>query len=128
MFYLALCQIRAGIYCDCVCAWVGLITRYYHLRVLADPSLRFLNGTYVAGFVSPIYMLGDTTDVGQRVGMFLLIAAVSSICGPQFTDAINNAGGGFEGIGFYAGGTMIVASAFMILTKRIVIGRFWGRY
>lgn len=90
---------------------------------------RFLNGTYVAGFVSPIYMLGDTSDVGRRVGMFLLIAAVSSICGPQINDAIiHKTNGGFEGLGFYSGGTMIIASALMILTKWIVIGKVWGRY
>ncbi|KAE9386322.1 MFS general substrate transporter [Gymnopus androsaceus JB14] len=89
----------------------------------------FLNGTYVAGFVSPIYMLGDTSDVGRRVGMFLLIAAVSSICGPQINDAIiHKTNGGFEGLGFYSGGTMIIASALMILTKWIVIGKVWGRY
>lgn len=83
---------------------------------------------YVAGFVSPIYMLGDTSDIGRRVGMFLLIAAVGSICGPQLTEAIHNTGRGFEGLGLYAGGTMILASAFMILTKRIKKRKFWGRY
>ena len=74
-------------------------------------------------------MLGDTSDVGRRVGMFLLIAAVSSICGPQINDAIiNKTNGGFKGLGFYSGGTMIIASALMILTKWIVIGKVWGRY
>lgn len=73
-------------------------------------------------------MLGDTVDIGRRVGMFLCIAAVGALCGPPISGAIYKVSGGFEGVGFYAGTMTIMASLFMILTKRLVLGTWLGRY
>lgn len=89
---------------------------------------RLLSGAYISGFVVPVYMLGETADTGRRLGMFLCIAAVGAVCGPPISGAIYKASGGFEGVGFYAGATTIVASVLMVVSKRLVLGKFWGKY
>ncbi|KAE9390435.1 MFS general substrate transporter [Gymnopus androsaceus JB14] len=90
----------------------------------------FLGGAYISVFSVPVFMLddSDTADVGRRVGMFLCIASLGALCGPPISGAINKASGGFEDVGFYAGTMTLVASLFMVLTKRLVLGTWLGKY
>ena len=47
--------------------------------------------------------LGDTHDVGRRLGMFLSIMSFGALAGPPISGAINTATGGFTAVGVYAG-------------------------
>jgi hypothetical protein len=47
---------------------------------------------------------GDTKDVGRRLGMFMTILSLGALAGPPISGAINTATGGFEAVGYYAGG------------------------
>lgn len=47
--------------------------------------------------------LGDTGDVGRRLGMFMSILAIGALIGPPISGAINTATGGFHVVGYYAG-------------------------
>lgn len=47
--------------------------------------------------------MGDTNDVGRRVGMFMSILALGALAGPPISGAINTATGGFKAVGYFAG-------------------------
>ena len=48
-------------------------------------------------------VMGDTHDVGLRVGMSMTVLAFGAVAGPPISGAINQATGGFEAVGDYAG-------------------------
>ena len=47
--------------------------------------------------------MGDTNDVGRRLGMFMSILAVGALVGPPISGAISTATGDFKAVGYYAG-------------------------
>lgn len=47
--------------------------------------------------------MGDTGDVGRRVGTLLTITAIGALAGPPISGAIGTASGGFKAVGYYAG-------------------------
>ena len=47
--------------------------------------------------------MGDTEDVGRRLGMFMSILSMGALAGPPISGAIGTATGGFKDVGFYAG-------------------------
>ena len=59
---------------------------------------RFCSGSYVSLLGNPIMDMGDTEDVGRRLGMFMSILSMGALAG-----AIGTATGGFKDVGFYAG-------------------------
>ncbi|KAJ7931716.1 major facilitator superfamily domain-containing protein [Mycena leptocephala] len=86
-----------------------------------------VSGTYVSTFPLPIFALGEVADVGRRTGMALTIAALGALAGPPISGAINTATGGFEAVGFYAGGTILLSVGMMVVTRQLRLGRIWGR-
>jgi hypothetical protein len=86
-----------------------------------------VSGTYVSTFPLPIFALGEVADVGRRTGMALTIAALGALAGPPISGAINTATGGFEAVGFYAGGTILLSVGMMVVTRQLRLGRVWGR-
>jgi MFS family permease len=47
--------------------------------------------------------LGETGDVGRRLGMFMSIVGLGALVGPPISGAINAATGGSEIVGYFAG-------------------------
>lgn len=47
--------------------------------------------------------MGDTNDVGRRMGMFMSILSLGAVAGPPISGAISTATGGFRDVGYYAG-------------------------
>ena len=70
---------------------------------MANERRRFSSGVYVSLLSNPIMEMGETFDVGRRIGMFLTITAVGALVGPPISGAINTATGNFKAVGFYAG-------------------------
>ena len=66
-------------------------------------KLRFCSGSYVSLLGNPIMDMGDTEDVGRRLGMFMSILSMGALAGPPISGAISTATGGFKDVGFYAG-------------------------
>lgn len=64
----------------------------------------FASGAYVSLFPVPLYELGDIGDIGRRSGMMMTVAAAGALIGPPISGAINHSTGGFESVGYYAGG------------------------
>ncbi|KAI5985637.1 MFS general substrate transporter [Pisolithus albus] len=60
-------------------------------------------GAYVSLIVAPAMAMGDVSDVGRRVGMFMTIAALGTLVGTPISGAINARTGGFKDPGFFAG-------------------------
>ena len=47
--------------------------------------------------------MGDTEDVGRRLGMFMSILSIGALAGPPISGAISTVTGGFKDVGYYAG-------------------------
>lgn len=52
---------------------------------------------------APLITMGETHDVGLRLGMFFTILALGALAGPPISGAINEATDGFKAVGYYAG-------------------------
>jgi MFS transporter, MCT family, solute carrier family 16 (monocarboxylic acid transporters), member 10 len=96
----------------------------------------------------PLYDLGDIDDVGRRAGMCMTFAAIGVIAGPPISGAINNATGGFSAVGFYGGKCILVLSVvptavltnfavgsmmllscvLMLITRHLVLRKFFGKF
>jgi len=63
----------------------------------------FSSGSYVSLLANPMMDMGDTGDVGRRVGMFMTILALGALAGPPISGAIWTASGGQTAVGYYAG-------------------------
>ncbi|KAI0807869.1 MFS general substrate transporter [Fomes fomentarius] len=85
------------------------------------------SGVYVSLLVAPVVRMGDTHDVGVRVGMSMTLIALGSVVGPPISGAINAATGNFKFTGVYAGTAVMVACGFMFLTRYIILGKLWGK-
>ncbi|KXN87189.1 Riboflavin transporter MCH5 [Leucoagaricus sp. SymC.cos] len=87
----------------------------------------FCSGTYVSLLTAPIMNFGGEGDVGRRIGMFMTITALGAVAGPPISGAINAATGDFEGVGLYAGSTVILGVACMVTARYLVLGRWIGK-
>ncbi|EIW84681.1 MFS general substrate transporter [Coniophora puteana RWD-64-598 SS2] len=85
-------------------------------------------GAYVSLCSAPAILMGETGDVGRRVGMFFTISAVGAVAGPPISGAINSATGGFEDVGWYAGGTVMLSAVMLLATKYLHTGSIRGRF
>lgn len=47
--------------------------------------------------------MGETGDLGRRIGMFMTIQGFGGLFGPPISGAINRVAGGFNAVGYYAG-------------------------
>ena len=47
--------------------------------------------------------MGDTEDVGRRLGMSMSILSIGALAGPPISGAISTTAGGFKDVGYYAG-------------------------
>ncbi|TFK91772.1 MFS general substrate transporter [Polyporus arcularius HHB13444] len=85
------------------------------------------SGVYVSLLAAPIVRMGKTHDVGVRVGMSMTLIAIGAVAGPPISGAINDATGGFKFVGVYAGSAVMLACAFMVLTRISILGGLWGK-
>ncbi|OCH88815.1 MFS general substrate transporter [Obba rivulosa] len=85
------------------------------------------SGVYVSLLTAPIVRMGETQDVGNRMGMTLSVMALGALAGPPISGAVNGATGNFKAVGYYAGSTVIAGVALMIVTRYFVIRSIWGR-
>ncbi len=52
---------------------------------------------------APIVEMGETHDVGVRMGMYFTVLALGALAGPPISGAINQSTGGYKDVGYYAG-------------------------
>ncbi|KAJ7580755.1 major facilitator superfamily domain-containing protein [Mycena floridula] len=88
----------------------------------------FSSGAFVATCMAPLYDLGEMSDIGRRTGMVMSIIALGALAGPPISGAINNATGGYEAVGYYAGSTVILSVALMLVTRHLVLRKLWGKF
>ncbi|KAI6035996.1 major facilitator superfamily domain-containing protein [Pisolithus microcarpus] len=84
-------------------------------------------GAYVSLIVAPAMAMGDVSDVGRRVGMFLTIAALGTLVGTPISGAINAGTGGFKDPGFFAGGVVIFSVFLLFVVRYLQLGRLYGK-
>ncbi|PFH44634.1 hypothetical protein AMATHDRAFT_168326, partial [Amanita thiersii Skay4041] len=88
----------------------------------------FASGTFASLISNPMMALGETGDVGRRLGMYMSIIALGAVAGPPVSGAILKATGGYEAMGFYAGTMVMLGVVFMIVARRCALGQWWGKF
>ncbi|KAJ8700393.1 hypothetical protein PTI98_003422 [Pleurotus ostreatus] len=88
----------------------------------------FFSGTYTSLLAKPMMELGDTGDVGRRLGMFMSILAIGALIGPPISGAINTATGGFHVVGYYAGSVILVGVCMLTISRHLVLRQVWGKF
>jgi len=95
-------------------------------------ALAVLYGTASGAFVSllpaPVMAMGETHDVGQRVGLAFTIFAIGALSGPPISGAINGATAGFTAVGIYAGSCVMVSVVLMLITRYLVLKTWRGKF
>ena len=76
---------------------------------------------------NPIMDMGDTEDVGRRLGMFVSILSIGALAGPPISGAIVTVTGGFKDVGYYAGTSVLVGVAMMCVVRFLILRRFFGK-
>ncbi len=88
---------------------IGLVYGYVKsslgCRSYPNPAihLRVASGVFVSMLATPLMDMGETHDVGLRLGMFFTILALGALAGPPISGAINDTTGNFKAVGYYAG-------------------------
>ncbi|KAF5378329.1 hypothetical protein D9615_008721 [Tricholomella constricta] len=88
----------------------------------------FSSGAYVSLLSNPMMELGETHDLGRRLGMFMSIFALGALAGPPISGAISTASGGFAVVGYYAGSMVMIGVTLMCLTRHLVLRRIFGKF
>ncbi|KAH9484578.1 Aspyridones efflux protein apdF [Psilocybe cubensis] len=87
----------------------------------------FASGSYVSLLSNPIMEMGETGDVGRRIGMFMSILAIGALAGPPISGAIGTATGDFKAVGYYAGTAVLVGVGLMSITRHLILKRMFGK-
>ncbi|TFK46696.1 MFS general substrate transporter [Heliocybe sulcata] len=87
----------------------------------------FSSGVYVSLLMAPVLALGETGDVGRRVGMTMTVQAFGALAGPPISGAISGARG-WGGVGVYAGSVIMVSVVLMGVVRYLVLRRWWGKF
>ncbi|KAF9254616.1 MFS general substrate transporter [Marasmius fiardii PR-910] len=86
------------------------------------------SGAYIALLVNPIFAMGNTADVGRRVGYSNTILGFGALVGPPISGAIERSSGGFPAAGYYAGSVIVIAAAQMFLSRQLLLKwKLWGK-
>ncbi|KIJ16644.1 hypothetical protein PAXINDRAFT_75029, partial [Paxillus involutus ATCC 200175] len=115
--------------------------RIVHLKTFVWPFVRneglliaiaviygFSCGVYMSIQLAPVRAMGGIGDIGRRTGMFMTLTAFGISAGPPISGAINSATGGFEDVGWYAGGIVLFSVTLLIWTRYLHLGKFSGRF
>lgn len=72
---------------------------------------------------APIVRMGETHDVGNRIGMTLTVLAMGALGGPPISGAINDATGNFKAVGIYAGAFTLLVECLCMSDERCRLDR-----
>ena len=99
---LALLDIKS---CIRDCRFSLRVSYFYSLVLQSAQNLcyRVASGVFVSMLAAPLIPMGETHDVGLRLGMFFTILAFGALAGPPVSGAINQSTNGFKAVGYYAG-------------------------
>ncbi|KAF8334539.1 MFS general substrate transporter [Amanita rubescens] len=110
-----------------VMTFIWPYARTVHALVAVAVVYGFSSGAYVSLLSNPLMDLGDTSDVGRRIGMFMSVLALGALAGPPISGAINTDTGDFVAVGWYAGSMILLGVAMMGIARRLVLKGWWGR-
>ncbi|KAF5370956.1 hypothetical protein D9757_009889 [Collybiopsis confluens] len=83
----------------------------------------FMYGAFLTGFILPVYQLSEIGNIGRRIGVIMTIGAAGALGGLPVSGAINQATGGFEFVGIFAGSVLTISAAFMLATQQVLVRR-----
>ncbi|KAG8939969.1 hypothetical protein FRC04_005782 [Tulasnella sp. 424] len=86
------------------------------------------SGAFVGLLAAPVAHLGDTADIGRRTGMMFTIVSIGSLIGPPISGAIYAANDGFMQVGIYAGCTIVICAAILMMVKISAVGTWRGKF
>ncbi|KAI0717032.1 MFS general substrate transporter [Earliella scabrosa] len=112
----------------------GIMTFVWPFATTAKPLIVVavfygaFSGVFVALVGQPAVQMGDIGDVGRRVGMALTIMSLGALAGPPISGAIlDHMGNDFKAVGYYAGTTVVVSVALMVIARQLLLRKLVGK-
>ncbi|KIM54500.1 hypothetical protein SCLCIDRAFT_370864 [Scleroderma citrinum Foug A] len=85
-------------------------------------------GAFVSLIPSTPARLGGMDDAGRRIGMAMTAMAFGSAGGPPIAGAIRTKSGGFEAVGLYSGGVIMIGCILLAITRHLALGKWAGKF
>ncbi|KAL4063341.1 MFS general substrate transporter [Scleroderma citrinum] len=85
-------------------------------------------GAFVSLIPSTPARLGGMNDAGRRIGMAMTAMAFGAAGGPPLAGAIHTRSGGFEAVGLYCGGVIVLGCILLAITRYLAIGKWAGKF
>ncbi|KAG9043480.1 hypothetical protein FS837_009490 [Tulasnella sp. UAMH 9824] len=86
------------------------------------------SGGFIGLLSAPVAQLGDTADIGRRIGMMFTIVSIGALIGPPISGVIYAANDGFRQVGIYAGCMIAACAAIFMLVKTSAVGTWKGKF
>ncbi|KAG8936163.1 hypothetical protein FRC02_004191 [Tulasnella sp. 418] len=86
------------------------------------------SGAFIGLLPSPITRMVTPNLIGRTIGLSCMIMSVGTLVGNPIAGEIITGPGGFEAAGGYAGGTVLLACAIILLSKRAATGKWTGKF
>jgi len=83
------------------------------------------SGAFAGLIAVPLIPMGDASDVGRRIGMYLTVLSLGALAGPPISGAVTHATGGYTAVGIYAGEFRLLPPVPVSLGRTYPI-RCWG--
>ncbi|KAH7926538.1 MFS general substrate transporter [Leucogyrophana mollusca] len=85
-------------------------------------------GAYVSLIPSAPAKMGGMNDAGRRIGMAISWTAVGAVGGTPLAGAIRTASDGFHDVGLYAGSIITLGCLVLLLSRRLALGGWKGKF
>ncbi|KAI5990673.1 MFS general substrate transporter [Pisolithus albus] len=85
-------------------------------------------GAFVSLIPSAPARLGGMNDAGRRIGMAITCMAFGATGGPPLAGVIRTKSGGFDDVGLYSGGVILMGCILLTATRYLALGKWVGKF
>ncbi|KAG6332856.1 hypothetical protein ID866_6232 [Astraeus odoratus] len=85
-------------------------------------------GAFVSLIPSAPARLGGMSDAGRRIGMAITAMSFGAAGGPPLAGVIRTKSGGFDDVGLYSGGVILLGCILLAVTRRLALGKWTGKF
>ncbi|KAL7417060.1 MFS general substrate transporter [Mrakia frigida] len=106
-------------------AWPFCLTKAS--LVVFSALLGISTGAFVSLFSPGVAQLGDTHDLGRRMGVLTTCLAIAGLIGPPISGAILSSTGSFLAVASFAGPVVLLGALVMAVARWALLGKWLGK-
>ncbi|CDZ97503.1 Monocarboxylate transporter [Phaffia rhodozyma] len=84
-------------------------------------------GSFVSLFSPGVAQLGETFDIGRRMGTLTTCLSLAALIGPPISGAILTKTGSYLSVAGFTGSFVLAGTAIMFASRYLLLKGFWGR-